>query len=280
MRENRPRRRASEVLTDGTRQTAMAMASGLSPLGLYVAEGTANQLVAAIGSECLQMLSEAEVREGKFAVQTGNEFSECTVRDFAADQCRGVIREVSPAVMEKIAYGQTSADVVGQFQWQPQTLDDLKVSQSPFFLVLDRIEKPGNVGAIFRTANAVGIDAVLLCGGGDLTHPNAIRNSQGAVFCTSSVACEWHQAHQWLASRGVSMLAARVESSDVIYEASLDGPVAIIVGNEADGLGDRWTSESGVRGIHIPMVGRVDSLNVGVSASLLVYEAFRRRRFG
>ena len=271
MRENRPRRRASEVLTDGTRQTAMALAAGFPTLGLYVAEDTAERLIAEIESEFRQMPVRTEI--------AGCKLPKNTVGGFSEDHCRRAIREVSRTVMEKIAYGQTSADVVGQFQWQSKTLEDLTVSQSAFILVLDQIEKPGNVGAIFRTADAVGIDAVLLCGGGDPTHPNAIRNSQGAVFSTNSVACDWHQAHQWLASHGVAMLAARVESSAVVYQAELDGPIAIIVGNEAEGLGDRWTSQSGVRGIRIPMVGRVDSLNVGVSASLLVYEAFRRRRF-
>jgi RNA methyltransferase, TrmH family len=243
MRDNRDRRKAGEILTDGIRQTSMAISSGLVPIGLFVEESQYDLVL-------------AELPESM---------------DFE------LVRAVSAAVMAKIAYGETASPVVGQFRWKTPSLDEITLPPRPLVLVLDRIEKPGNIGAILRSANAAGVDLVVLCDGGDMTHPNVIRNSQGAVFSTASAVATWQQAKDFFDAQGIRVLAARVDSSQSVYETDLSGSVAIVVGNEAEGLGDRWSAASGVLGIHIPMVGQVDSLNVGVSASLLVYEAFRRR---
>lgn len=272
MRENRPRRRAGELLTDGVRQTAMAIAAGLQPIGVFVREGSRDQVLAWVDDAVAQSVAQSGTRS------IPPPSPQASGRPGPDGSLESLVREVSPAVMSKITYGQTETDLVGQFQWHARSLDALVLPSDPVVLVLDRIEKPGNVGAIFRSANAAGVDAVLLCGGGDVTHANAIRNSQGAVFWTPSVTCDWHAAHRWLADQGIRALAARVESSDPVYQADLSGPIALIVGNEADGLADRWPVSAGVAGVHIPMVGTVDSLNVGVSASLLVYEVLRRRQ--
>jgi RNA methyltransferase, TrmH family len=255
MRDNRDRRKAGEILTDGVRQTSMALASGLTPIGLYVDQSQYDQVLAEL-SESLDNGLPPDNR-----LSTGNSF----------------VRAVSSTVMAKIAYGETASGIVGQFRWKTPSLGELQFKAEPFVLVLDRIEKPGNIGAILRSANAAGVDAVVLCDGGDLSHPNVIRNSQGSVFTTVCAVATWQQTKDFLDQQGIRPLAARVESSASIYETDLTGSVAIVVGNEAEGLGDRWPAAAGVCGVHIPMVGQVDSLNVGVSASLLVYEAFRRR---
>jgi RNA methyltransferase, TrmH family len=249
MRDNRDRRKANEILTDGVRQTSMAIAAGLTPIGLYVDHSQYDQVLAELNGSSDNKLS------------LDNHF----------------VRAVSSTVMAKIAYGETAPGIVGQFRWKTPLLGELRLKPEPLVLVLDRIEKPGNIGAILRSANAAGVDAVVLCDGGDLSHPNVIRNSQGSVFTTACAAATCQQAKEFLDQHAIRLLAARVESSASIYQTDLTGSIAIVVGNEAEGLGDRWSAAAGVCGVHIPMVGQVDSLNVGVSASLLVYEAFRRR---
>ncbi len=169
--------------------------------------------------------------------------------------------------------------------WSPNlnnpswTLDQLELPRSPIVLVLDRIEKPGNIGAVFRCADAAGIDAVLLSDSSDLFNPNAIRSSLGCVFHVRSASGTESQVKQFLVDRGIRAMAARVESSSTVWSADFEGPIAIILGSEAEGLGDRWREIGNhpVEGIRIPMSGKVDSLNVSVSAAVIAFEAKRRR---
>ncbi|MEO1528299.1 MAG: RNA methyltransferase [Planctomycetota bacterium] len=245
MRDNRARRREGRVLVDGWRETQRALESGLVPLGVYTTEDDVDDD------------REAVLRRGGDAV-----------------------RYVSPAVMEKIGYGQSARGVVAEFQTPSWSLDELSPPGDALILVLDGIEKPGNVGAAFRCADAAGADAVLLtpahC---DRFNPNAIRSSLGTVFSVPSAVAEESQARTWLAARGVHVYAARVESSRPIWESKFVGPTAFVIGSEARGLEDRWESddELSVTGIHLPMRGRADSLNASVSAAVLLYEAQRQR---
>ena len=192
---------------------------------------------------------------------------------------------VSSDILSRIAYGQTDWPVVAVLKSQTPpidsiqmtAIDSIQMTSGGLILIADRIEKPGNLGAIYRTADAAGVAAVILCGGGDRSHPAAIRNSQAASLLLPTAVASQSDAADRLRYAGYRILAARVEASLPIDEVDLTGNVAIVVGNEADGLADRWQSDD-IAGVHIPMVGTVDSLNVSVSAAVLMMEAARQRR--
>lgn len=184
---------------------------------------------------------------------------------------------VSCDILRRIAFGQTESSVVGVFRHQTQSLADWTMPQASLILVADRIEKPGNLGAIYRTADAAGASGVVLCGGGDPGHPTAIRNSQAASLTLPTAAGSDADAASRFIAAGYQILAARVESSSPMDDFDLTKPTAIVVGNEAEGLAERWQFPD-VAGIHIPMAGHVDSLNVSVSAAILLMEAARQRR--
>ncbi|KAA5545580.1 RNA methyltransferase [Roseiconus nitratireducens] len=254
MRDNRARRRAGKMLVDGYRETRRAMESGLEPTGVYV-------------------LSE-ETRP------TPGPQESAADRDWVHRHAGAALQTVSAAVMQKIAYGQSARGVVAEFQAPGGDLSSLTLPSTPLILVLDQVEKPGNVGAAFRCADAAGVDAVILTPAeSDRYNPNAIRSSLGAVFTVASAVADETDARRWLRAQGIPMFAARVESSRPLWATDLSGAAAIIVGSEALGLGDRWDGPQGdVQGVHIPMAGQVDSLNVSVSAAVLLYEAARQRR--
>jgi TrmH family RNA methyltransferase len=147
---------------------------------------------------------------------------------------------------------------------------------SPLLLVTEDVEKPGNLGAILRTADAAGCDAVIAIRGADPFNPNVIRASAGAVFTVPLAAAAADMAIAWLRGRGIRILAARVDAEALYTDADLRGPLAIVLGSEAAGLSDAWHPPE-VEAIRLPMLGVADSLNVSATAAILAYEARRQR---
>jgi TrmH family RNA methyltransferase len=151
--------------------------------------------------------------------------------------------------------------------------------------VLDGFEKPGNIGAAFRCADAAGVGAVILTPkSADPLNPNAIRGSLGTVFTLPFAVADESEARRWLAARRYRTFAARVESSKPLWECDFSGPTAIVIGNEAGGLGDHWSAATApgdvaddIHAVRIPMAGSVDSLNASASAAVLLFEARRQR---
>jgi TrmH family RNA methyltransferase len=184
---------------------------------------------------------------------------------------------VNRAVFEKLSYRENPDGWMGVFPTPRTSLTDLKLSKSPLLIVAESIEKPGNLGAMLRTADAAGVDALLLCDPRvDLWNPNVVRASRGAVFSVPTVECDNTSAWQWLKGREIRVLAA-TPSADVMYSSvDLGEPVAIAVGTEDDGLSEFWMSNADVK-VKIPMTGKVNSLNVSVCTALIVYEAVRQR---
>jgi len=200
--------------------------------------------------------------------------------EFASRQLEQVNAEnitVNRAVFEKISYRENPDGWLAVFPIPSVSLNDLKLSESPLVIVAESIEKPGNLGAILRTADAARVDAVLVCDPRvDVWNPNVVRASRGAVFSVPTVECDNVSALEWLSSREIRILAA-TPSAEVVYSAvNLREPLAIAVGTEDDGLTDFWMSNADVK-IKIPMMGKVNSLNVSVSTALIVYEAVRQR---
>ena len=184
---------------------------------------------------------------------------------------------VNRAVFEKMSYRENPDGWLGVFPIPSVSLDGLKLSDSPLVIVAESIEKPGNLGAILRTADAVRVDAVLVCDPQvDIWNPNVVRASRGAVFSVPTVESENSSALEWLTSQKIRVLAA-TPAADVIYSAvDLREPVAIAVGTEDEGLTHFWMSHADVK-VKIPMMGKVNALNVSVSTALIVYEAIRQR---
>jgi len=184
---------------------------------------------------------------------------------------------VSRSVFEKMSYRENPDGWLAVFPIPNTVLADIKLSDTPLVIVAESIEKPGNLGAILRTADAAGVDALLVCDPRvDAWNPNVVRASRGAVFSVPVVECDNASAWEWLKSREMHVLAA-TPSAEVLYsDVNLREPIVIVVGTEDEGLTDFWMSNADVK-VRISMMGKVNSLNVSVSTALIVYEAVRQR---
>ncbi|HEY5731094.1 MAG TPA: RNA methyltransferase [Anaerolineales bacterium] len=185
---------------------------------------------------------------------------------------------VSRTVFEKMSYRDHPDGWLGVFSIPHTTLDELKLSAVPLVIVAESVEKPGNLGAILRTADAAHVDALLVCDPRvDVWNPNVVRASRGAVFSVPIVECDNTSALEWLKSRLMRVLAATPSAGVMYSDVDLREPIAIAVGTEDAGLTDFWMSNAD-RKVKIPMLGKINSLNVSVSTALIVYEAVRQRR--
>jgi TrmH family RNA methyltransferase len=185
---------------------------------------------------------------------------------------------VNRPVFEKMSYRDNPDGWLAIFPIPRTSLKELRLSGSPLVIVAESVEKPGNLGAILRTADAAHVDALLVCDPRvDVWNPNVVRASRGAVFSVPVVECDNVSALGWLQAHRIRILAA-TPAADVIYSSvDLRQPVAVAVGTEDEGLTEFWMSNAEVR-VKIPMLGKVNSLNVSVSTALIVYEALRQRR--
>ena len=187
--------------------------------------------------------------------------------------------KVSARAFERLAYGDRADGVVLVVRAPGASLEGLELPAEPLLVVTEDVEKPGNVGAILRSADAAGADAVIAIGGTDLFNPNVIRASVGTVFSMPVAAAPAEKTATWLRERGVRIVASRVDAERLHVEADLRGGVAIVLGSEATGLSEAWRAPD-VETIRLPMVGKADSLNVSAAAAVLLYEAWRQRHAG
>ena len=186
--------------------------------------------------------------------------------------------EVSKAVYEKMAYRDSTEGIVAEVRTRQLALADLQLPESPLVVVLERVEKPGNLGTVLRSADAAGVDAVIVCDPlTDLYNPNLIRSSVGAVFSVPCVACTSEECIAFLKQHGIQILTAQLQDSHLYYDTDMRRPTAIVMGTEATGLTPQWREAADAH-IRIPMLGRIDSLNVSVSSAILMYEAVRQRQ--
>lgn len=186
---------------------------------------------------------------------------------------------VTKDVFSKIAYREDSGGMLLLAHPKQQTLENIKLSDVPLVIVLESVEKPGNLGAILRTADAAGVDAVILCDGTtDFYNPNVIRASIGCVFSTQIVSCPSQKAMDWLKKNNIRSFATHIETNNWYHQSNYQQPSAIIMGTEATGLTRQWIQFAD-EGIMIPMLGINDSLNVSIATAVVVYEAMRQRNF-
>ena len=233
----------------------------------------------------------AERRESAlFTVEGVREISHCIEAGYKPDCiffCPDIVSEetlpqcrhfaLSAGLYAKAAYREGTEGAIGVFQAIEHPLSSLHLKDNPLIAVLESVEKPGNLGAVLRTCDAAGADALVICDPRtDLYNPNLIRASIGAVFTVPTAVCTTAQAITFLKSKGIRILTAQLQDSSLYYDCPMTKGTAIVMGTEATGLSDKWRQAADAH-IRIPMLGKLDSLNVSVSAAILLYEAVRQR---
>ncbi len=194
-----------------------------------------------------------------------------------ARQAGAELLEVGQLVFEKMAYRENPDGWLGIAPALRGVLADLRLSANPLLIVAESVEKPGNLGAILRSADAAGVDGLILCDPTiDLGNPNVLRSSRGTIFSVPVAEATSAETLAWLRQRGIKVAAASPEAAKPYTEVDLSGPVAIVVGAEREGLSPLWRDQADVKA-RIPMLGRVNSLNVAMATTLFVYEAVRQR---
>lgn len=239
----------------------------------------------------LQQKSAERRKTGLFVVEGRRELEHCMEAGYEVEsvfvsedfrepllqQVDAPCHEVSRAVYEKIAYRGSTEGVVAIVRERRLSLDDLQLGEHPLIVVLERVEKPGNLGAVLRSADAAKADAVIVCDPlTDLFNPNLIRSSIGAIFTVPCVACSSEECIAFLQARGIQILTAQLQDSKLYYDTEMRCGTAIVMGTESTGLTEQWR-QAATAHIRIPMLGRLDSLNVSVSAAILLFEAVRQR---
>lgn len=184
---------------------------------------------------------------------------------------------ITKAVYDSLAYRETTEGVIALAKPQQHTLDKLKLKTNPLILVIEGVEKPGNLGAMLRTCDAAGVDAVIVCDPKtDVYNPNVIRSAVGTVFTSQIAVCETAEAIGFLKKNNITTYAAELSATDTYFKKNFKTAAAFVVGTEATGLSAEWI-EAADEKIIIPMLGKIDSLNVSVSAAVLLFEAVRQR---
>ena len=230
------------------------------------------------------------VRETSRALSGGATIREAyTATAYCEDpECRAVLEqlhaagvplfELGPEAFARLAYGDRLDGIIAVADTPLRRLDDLSLPRQPLIGVIEGVEKPGNLGAVLRTADGAGLDALIVADTStDLFNPNVIRASLGTIFAVPVSVASTGDVLPWLRERGISIIAARVQGSVDYAEADYTGAVAIALGSEARGLSDAW-GELAAASVRVPMLGVADSLNVSATAAVLFYEALRQRR--
>lgn len=245
LRDARARIETGLILIDGVRELARAVDTGIQIVELFA---------------CGEHLNE----EGRRLCNG------LTMRGAA-------VFETAPSALAKLAYGERNEGVVAVARRPAATLADLALRGDSLVAVVDGVEKPGNLGAILRTADAAGLDAVIAADAAtDVYGPNVIRASLGAAFTVPLVAATTAATRDFLEGCRVRMIAAAPDAPRLYTDVDYRGAVAIVLGSEAAGLSPAWSGDAVTR-VSLPMRGRVDSLNVSATAAVLFYEAVRQR---
>jgi TrmH family RNA methyltransferase len=185
--------------------------------------------------------------------------------------------EISEDVFDRISYRGNTSKVVSLAKPKHMALADVKLSENPLLLVLDGVEKPGNVGAILRTADATGLDAVICCDTHtDIYNPNVIRSSVGCVFTKQIVVCSKEECLEFLKKKSIAVFTTSLKAAKNYLDVKYKKPSAFVVGTEAEGVDIFWEENSDAN-IIIPMRGQNDSLNVSNAVAVVLFEALRQR---
>ena len=241
--DSRERRKQNLFVIEGLRELSMAIACNYTVKTLFVCDELLN-------NESASMVCELDVQTEK----------------------------VSANVFRKMAFREKSDGIIAVAESRHLYLDGVLFSANPFLIVIESIEKPGNLGAVLRTADAAGVDAVIVCDPkADIYNPNTIRSGIGCVFSMQVILCTSQEAFNWLKKTNITVFTAEPDASECYFDVDFTQPSAIVMGNEAAGLTDYWLRNADKR-IKIPMAGHADSLNLSVSTAIITFEAMRQRK--
>jgi TrmH family RNA methyltransferase len=241
-KKSRARRKENKFVIEGEKEILAALDSGFQPHQMFILEGLVKKSL----FEKLSMLNIELI-------------------------------SVSGTIYQKIAYRGNTEGVLGIFQTKEQPLNNLNFSKNPLILVAEAPEKPGNIGALLRTADAANLDAVLIANPKtDLFNPNIIRSSVGSIFSVPVATGSSAEIIDFLKNKAIGIYATTLQNSNSYLEADFKKPSALVVGTENSGLSQEWR-EAASQNITIPMRGENDSLNVSVSAGVFIFEALRQR---
>jgi TrmH family RNA methyltransferase len=246
LRDRRHREKQGRILIDGARELARAVGAGVRMLEVFVCEPLCTS-------------EESQRLWGRLP------------------DCGGEVIQVTAPVFQKLSFGHRAEGFLGVAEMPRPTLADLRLPQRPVVAVLEGVEKPGNVGAVLRSADAAGVSALIVADARtDLYNPNAIRASLGTIFTMRVCAATAAETVDWLRQHHLAIYAARVDASLPYTQLDYRGPTAIVLGSEAEGLSAAW-SAGDITPVRLPMLGVADSLNVSATAAVLFYEALRQR---
>jgi TrmH family RNA methyltransferase len=246
LRDRRERRKQGRMLIDGAREIRLAIEGRVELIEAFVCESLC---YSSNSQRLLEQLATLPVRQSR----------------------------VTPAVFEKLAFGDRAEGILAVAKTPQRTLSDLALPDNPLIAVLEGTEKPGNIGAVLRSADAAGISALIIADPRtDLFNPNTIRASLGAVFTMQVCTATASDVRDWLRAKRINIFAARVDAKMLYTQADLTNPAAMILGSEVEGLTSIWAGPN-VTPVRLPMLGHADSLNVSAAAAALFYEALRQR---
>lgn len=241
--KSKVRRKEGLFVVEGRRELLHCIEAGYEPYAVFF---------------CPEIISEADFEE-------------------VSSRCRCSFFEIPQQLYDKVAYRGGTEGVIAELRCKDMNLEALKLKKNPLVVVLEAVEKPGNLGAVLRSADASGVDAVIVCDPlTDMYNPNLIRSSIGAIFTVPVATATSEETISWLKANGIKIYTAQLQDSEWYYDTDMKGGTAIVMGTEATGLTDCWRKAADAH-IKIPMLGRLDSLNVSVSAAILMFEAVRQR---
>lgn len=187
--------------------------------------------------------------------------------------------EISKEVYQKLAYRDSTEGIVAVAKTKSLLLSDLHLPENPLILVMEAIEKPGNIGAMLRTCDAANVDAVIIANPKtDLYNPNIVRSSVGCLFTNQIATGTTEEVIKFLNQKNITIFGATLQNSQFYHQQDYTTPTALVVGTEATGLSEAWRSNT-IKNIIIPMQGEIDSMNVSVASAILLFEAKRQRGF-
>ncbi|HQW55972.1 MAG TPA: RNA methyltransferase [Saprospiraceae bacterium] len=237
---NQARRSSGQFLTEGLKENLFALEAACNPHHIYISSNQRPEQLPDI------------------------------IRSLPMTMIRGEL-------FDKLVY-RPQSNILGLYFTPDHTLETLSLIDRPLVLILEAVEKPGNLGAVLRTADAVGADAVILCDPlVDFYNPNVIRSSVGTVFTVPLAAAKSEEVLKWCQTHKLAVYAAALQNAITYTQADMNRGIAILFGTEAHGLSDFWIQNS-EKIIRIPMLGQNDSLNVSNSVAVIAYEALRQRK--
>ena len=241
--KSRTRKKTGLFVVEGRRELLHCIEAGYEPHTVFV---------------CTEILKQEEIEE-------------------IAGKCKCSFIGIPQHLYDKVAYRGGTEGVIAELHCKEMTLESIELPDNPLVVVLESVEKAGNLGAVLRSADASGVAAVIVCDPlTDIYNPNLIRSSIGAIFTVPVATATSEETISWLKANGIRIYTAQLQDSEWYYDTDMKGGTAIVMGTEATGLTEVWRKAADAH-IKIPMLGKLDSLNVSVSAAILMFEAVRQR---